>query len=74
MNIKVTMEPLPFGSYIWTVYDISMVKRIQNASNVYVFASPIFELHGFKWYITFYPNGSKLTSFRHLTCSTCTNA
>eukprot|EP01083_Nonionella_stella_P122252 367725_1 len=48
-------------SYLWQMDDdISTMDEIHNAPSVYAFASPIFELFGLQWYLTFYPNGSKI--------------
>ena len=34
---------------------------IKNASNLYCFASRVFEVFGMKWYIGFWPNGSRVS-------------
>ena len=45
-------------SYTWFIDDPSMIKEMSSAPNVHGFNSPIFKMHGFKWYITVSPNGS----------------
>ena len=37
-----------------------IISSIQHAPNVYGYASDIFIVGGIKWYLTFYPNGSKI--------------
>jgi len=45
---------------LWEVTDSEPLQAIQCADNVFGFKSPIFTVHGVKWYMTFYPNGSKI--------------
>ena len=46
---------------LWDVTDSYDVEHVQHAPNVYGFVSPIFVVNrAVKWYITFYPNGSKI--------------
>eukprot|EP01084_Bolivina_argentea_P190032 326689_1 len=47
--------------YTWEISSPQMINTIHNAPNVYGIASPIFELFGLKWYLTFCPNGSRIT-------------
>ena len=48
--------------FLWEVTENINVnlKDIQTAPNVYGYASDIFIVGGIKWYLTFYPNGSKI--------------
>eukprot|EP01083_Nonionella_stella_P039306 106912_1 len=55
------LSNLPKQCYSWNIEDHSTVTAIHNAPNVYDTVSPIFELFGFKWYLTFCPNGSRIT-------------
>ena len=54
----VPYSPSP-NSYTWRIEDPVIIKKMCAAPNVHGFSSPIFEMHGFKWYLTVYPNGSK---------------
>ena len=47
-------------SFTWTVEDTETVDAIHSAPNVFGFWSPIVEMHGFKWFLALYPNGSRL--------------
>ena len=51
--------PSIMGTYTWSIDDLLTIKKMSAAPNVHGFSSPIFEMHGFKWYLTVYPNGSK---------------
>ena len=53
-----TVSPIS-GTYMWSIDDPVTISKMCAAPNVHGFSSPIFEMHGFKWYITVYPNGSK---------------
>ena len=46
-------------SYIWCINDKNIIKQIKNVTNVFAFVSPIFKVYGTKWYIDFWPNGSR---------------
>merc|ERR1712062_717534 len=46
---------LPAQFCVWDVTDTEQVSKIQHASNVYGFMSPIFVVGSVKWYMTFYP-------------------
>eukprot|EP01083_Nonionella_stella_P089036 248407_1 len=48
--------------FLWEVTNTvsESLDMIHNAPNIYGFASPIFSIGGIKWYLTFYPNGSKI--------------
>eukprot|EP01084_Bolivina_argentea_P169377 293634_1 len=59
-NLSIATELiLPTAIYEWKVNDINTVKLIINANNVTTFASPVFIMHGLKWYVSFSPNGSR---------------
>eukprot|EP01084_Bolivina_argentea_P186814 321916_1 len=66
-HIELNPTPLsfPFASYKWSITDASTIRKHKIASNCYGFFSPIFILHGFKWYFMFFPNGSR-TSRKHI--------
>lgn len=51
----------PRESFHWVVDDEEVIKAMQSASCVYGFPSPVFEMFGIKFYVIFYPNGSRVT-------------
>ena len=63
------IQPLKPSIHLWevtetesseTFSDARTLSDIQHAPNVYGYASQIFSVGGIKWYMTFYPNGSKI--------------
>eukprot|EP01084_Bolivina_argentea_P149912 261807_1 len=50
---------LPTVEYEWKIIDINIINKIQNAANGCGFISPIFEIYGLKFYVSFWPNGSR---------------
>ena len=41
----------PSATYTWRVSDVETVRSMKSAPNCYGFASPIFRLHGLKWFV-----------------------
>eukprot|EP01084_Bolivina_argentea_P063364 115719_1 len=50
---------LPTAIYDWNITNKDMVNKIKNTPNVYGYESKIFSAFGLKWYIEFWPNGSR---------------
>ena len=64
-----SIVPSVTDSYTWSIDDSSMIAQMCAAPNVHGFCSPIFEMHGFKWYLTVSPNGSKTNRKGEVTLS-----
>eukprot|EP01083_Nonionella_stella_P110755 324324_1 len=43
--------------YSWNINDTDTMKRIHKQREGEMFCSSLFNMHGFKWYLEFYPNG-----------------
>eukprot|EP01084_Bolivina_argentea_P122566 217180_1 len=52
---------LPKIEYVWRIDDEKMIENMKSAPNVHGFESEIFEAFGMKWYLSFWPNGSRLS-------------
>ena len=63
-TVHAPLEPirqLQSETFLWDAADDNSLKEIQQAPNVYGYASPIFtSKNGIKWFMTFYANGSKM--------------
>eukprot|EP00483_Globobulimina_turgida_P006158 UN06168 len=53
------------NTYEWKVEDI---KALKEAKNVQEFKSPFFELHGFRWCLRVFPNGSTKAKKENVNC------
>eukprot|EP01084_Bolivina_argentea_P317766 550980_1 len=49
------MTELPISTYTWKL-DISKAIQLNHSKHGTYFQSPYFKMHGFKWFICFYPN------------------
>lgn len=56
---RASVMPSMTDSYTWSIEDPVTIKKMCAAPNVHGFSSPIFEMHGFKWFLNIYPNGSQ---------------
>ena len=65
-TLDIPPSPMATETFTWTVEDEETVKAIHNAPNVWGFWSPIWSMHGFKWFLALYPDGSRLGEV--LTC------
>ena len=45
------------NSYVWWITDKVLLQQIKNAAVCQKFRSPVFTMHGFKWYLQLWPNG-----------------
>ena len=58
---------LPTFQHVCNIDDKSIISEIHSTPCVYGFARQIFEFCGLKWFLIFYPNGSRLQRLDHST-------
>eukprot|EP01084_Bolivina_argentea_P243838 408669_1 len=61
------LKQLPMAKHSWIISDNLIVSKLKRVSNVHCCVSPIFSAFGcFKWYIGFWPNGSRESRAGHI--------
>ena len=58
LSMNGILSALP-GSHSWIINDLEYIERIKQAQPEEKFVSSTFEIHGQKWCLLLYPNGSK---------------